>query len=76
MKSKLAMIEALVITYIIHQAPSQLFKRNIHQRNTPWTVWRKKSEKLGAGRVVVINDNKCGTKELPYKQLHERPVGF
>jgi len=56
MKSKLALREALVVTYIICQVPSQQFKRNISQRHTPlqtavncadrrqWTVCRKISE--------------------------------
>jgi len=35
MKSKLALIEALVVTNIICQVPSQQFTRNISQRNTP-----------------------------------------
>jgi hypothetical protein len=34
-KSKLALIGALVVKYIICQLPSQQFKRTISQRNTP-----------------------------------------
>jgi hypothetical protein len=33
-KSKMALIKALVVTYIICQVPSQQFKSNISQRNT------------------------------------------
>lgn len=54
-KSKMALIDALVVTYIICEVPSQQFKRNISQRNTP-------------GRLLSImhtDDNGlCGKKNM------------